>query len=150
MATLTRRDSFLWPWRDPGSLERRMQQVLGSFDGEETMGWSPAVEVVETDEEMTLTAEIPGVRPEDVEVEVEGQTLSIHGEKKVSRDEEKTEGERSFRLWERQYGEFSRSFSLPGSIDSDRIEAEFRDGILMVHMPKTAEARGRRVQIRGS
>ena len=152
MTPLTRTSSFLSPWRDLDSMERRMRRMLRSpaGDGEETVGWSPAVEVTETDDELTLTAEIPGVEPENVDVEIEGRTLSIHGEKKVSREEEKTAGERQYRLWEREYGEFSRTFSLPRSVDPDRIEAEFRNGVLTVHMPRTAEARGRKIQIETS
>ena len=146
MLTLTgRRLPALAPWREIDGLENRISRLLGEPFGEtEPFGWTPAVNVVETDAEMTLTAELPGVAPEDVEIELENNVLSIHGEKKVER-EEKEEGK--VRIYERAYGEFTRSFTLPATVNPEKIAAEFENGVLTVHMPKTAEARGRRIKV---
>ena len=147
MLTLpTRRFPALAPWREIDGFENRLRRMFGEAFGEtETLGWTPVVDVVETDEALKLTAELPGVGPEDVEIEVEGNILTIHGEKKVEREETKAEGR--VRLYERAYGEFSRSFTLPTSVNPDKIAAEFEDGVLMVHMPKTTEAKGRRIKV---
>lgn len=146
MLTLTRRRlPALAPWREIDGFENRIDRLLGEPFGEtEPFGWTPAVNVVETEGEMTLTAELPGVAPDDVDIELENNVLRIHGEKKVER-EEKEEGR--FRIYERAYGEFTRSFTLPATVAADDIVADFENGVLTVHMPKTAEARGRRIKV---
>lgn len=140
-----RRLPALAPWREIDGFESRIGRLLGEPFGEtEPFGWTPAVNVVETEGEMTLTAELPGVGPDDVDIELENNVLRIHGEKKVER-EEKEEGK--VRIYERAYGEFTRSFTLPATVAADKIAAEFENGVLTVHMPKTAEARGRRIKV---
>lgn len=146
MITLPARRATMTPWRQFDGFENRIRQLLEESLGEaEPFGWTPAVNVVETDEEMKLTAELPGVSPEDVDIEIEGNILSIRGEKKVEH-EEKEEGQ--FRLYERSYGAFTRSFTLPTTVNADEIAAEFENGVLMVHLPKSVEARGRRIEVR--
>lgn len=106
-------------------------------------GWLPAVEFVEKEGEFQLTAEIPGMAKEDVHVSVEDDVLTLKGEKKHEHDEEKDE----MYIREREYGAFTRAFALPRNVDPARIEAEYRDGIVVIHMPKRAEAKGRQVEI---
>jgi HSP20 family protein len=106
--------------------------------------WSPACDIYETDNEIVVKAELPEVRKEDVHVTLENNVLTIRGERKL---EEKTERE-NYRRVERSYGEFLRSFTLPTSIDPNKIGAEFKDGMLRVTLPKREEARPKQVEIK--
>lgn len=111
-----------------------------------TLGaWTPKVNITETNEELVLTAELPGLKEEDVHIEVENNVLSVSGEK----SEERTEGdeERKYHLWERSYGSFQRSFTLPRSVKAADISARFDGGILTVRLPKVADAKGRKIEI---
>jgi HSP20 family protein len=89
--------------------------------------------------------EVPGIKQEDLDIHIDGNTLSVDGERKVEQDEKRE----NFRRVERQYGSFSRSFELPSSADCDKISANFQDGILQIEVPKRAEARGKQIQIGG-
>ena len=113
----------------------------------EPVGWVPVVEIVENKDELLLTAELPGMTKENVEVAFEDDILTIRGEKKEERKE--GNGDRRFHLVERAYGAFQRSFTLPRTIDGTKISAEFKDGVLTVHMPKSAQAmnKGRKIEI---
>lgn len=137
----------MWPtaWReDP--FERRLGRFFEPFAAPEGLPWTPSVDVEETDEELTLTAELAGMDGDDVDIEVENHVLTFSGEKTEVRESDGEEG--SLRVWERRYGSFSRSFTLPNTIDAENIKAEFDKGVLTVHMPKTKEARGRRIAIK--
>ncbi len=140
-------------WRAPlaqlGQMEQRMQRL---FDEPfrlplltEEMGWSPSVDVTETDNAIEITAELPGVSKDDVEVDLENNVLTIRGEKK-SETEEK--GKEKY-LYERYYGSFQRTFSLPAPVDEGKVTAEFRNGVLKVHLEKTVQAKGRKIAITG-
>lgn len=130
--------------------ENEVRRLFEEAFGEvETIGWTPAVEVTETADELMLTAELPGMSREDVEIELEDDVLTIRGVKEEEKEEEKEEGEVTYRVAERSYGEFSRSFTVPSTVEAEDISAEFRDGVLEVHMPKTSEARGRKIEIEG-
>jgi HSP20 family protein len=102
-------------------------------DAAEGMGWSPSVNIVEQDGELRLTAELPGMKLDDVNVEITDGMLHLRGEKRVDVDEKKD----NVRLVERRFGSFERSFTLPRSVDPEKVKAEFTDGVLTVHMPKT-------------
>lgn len=104
-------------------------------------------DVVELGDEVRVTAELPGVKREDLDITLENNVLTVSGEKKEER-EEGEEGGR-YHLMERRWGSFSRSFSLPGTVDPDRVEASFEDGTLTIRVPKTEEARRRRISIGG-
>ena len=116
----------------------------------EPLGWTPVVEIVENDKEYVLTAELPGLKKDNVEVQYQDGVLTIRGEKKEERRE--GTGDSRYLLWERSYGAFQRSFTLPSDVDANKIEATFSDGVLTVRMPKTAEARakGRKIEIKAS
>jgi HSP20 family protein len=133
----------LWPAVDmPNRVQRLMNEVLGQLPTE-PIGWFPAVDIVETDMELLLTADLPGMKEEDVDIELNEGVLVIKGEKK----EEKEEKEIRYRVVERTWGTFERSFTLPRSVDVEKITAEFADGVLKVHLPKTHVALGRKVTI---
>jgi HSP20 family protein len=126
--------------------ERALSEPFGNTFPE-AIDWIPATDIVETSDELTLTAELPGIDQKDIDVSVEGGVLSLRGEK----SEERKEGEdgKKVYLYERTYGSFQRSFTLPSTVDDSMITAEFEKGVLKVHMPKTAEAKpkGRKVEI---
>lgn len=136
------------PWRDLDQLTNRLSRAFEDgfdFPTPSSGGdWLPAVNVEESAEELLLTAELPGMSREDVEIELENNILTIRGE----RAEERTEGEeKRYHLWERRYGSFQRSFTLPRTVDAEGISADFENGLLRVHMPKAPEAKGRRIEI---
>lgn len=130
--------------------ENEVRRLLEEAFGEaETIGWRPAVEVTETADELELTAELPGMSRDDVEIELEDDMLTIRGVKEEQKEEETEEGDVTYRVAERSYGGFSRSFTVPSTVDAEAISAEFRDGVLTVTMPKTAQSRGRKIEIEG-
>lgn len=136
------------PWQELDTLSNRLQTVFGSDYPNSANGgsWAPSVNVEETSEALYLTAELPGMSTEDIELEVENNILTLRGEKAETRREE----EGKYHLWERRGGTFQRSFTLPRAVQADEIEAEFRDGILNVTMPKAPEAKSRRISIAAS
>ena len=103
----------------------------------------PAVDVSDDDDEVVVTAELPGLDEKDFSVELEGQRLLLHGEKKAAREEK----QRSYFYTETSYGSFYRSIPLPCEVDSTKVDASYKRGVLRVRLPKTAEARQRRVHI---
>jgi HSP20 family protein len=135
----------LAPWSDfpevSNLLGRAIEQVFDN--AAEGLGWSPSVDIVEQDDELRLTAELPGMKLDDVHVEIMDGSLHLRGEKRVELDETKDNA----RLVERRYGSFERSFSLPPSVDPEHVRAEYADGVLTVHLPKTKAAAGRKVEI---
>jgi HSP20 family protein len=113
------------------------------------LGWEPSIDVTEGIEELTVKAELPGVKKDDVSVTFDDGMLTIKGEK---RDEKREKDEKQqYHVYERSYGAFARSFSLPSAIDDKRIKADFHDGVLTVHLPKSAEvkANGKPIEITG-
>lgn len=130
--------------------DNRLRRLFeGTFGELEDIGWSPAVEVSETDEALELTAELPGMKAEDVEIELENDVLTLRGLKKAESEKEEKKGKVTYRVTERSYGEFCRSFTLPSNVNADDISAVFESGVLHVHLPKTAEARGRKIEVKG-
>ena len=136
------------PWRDLEEVSNRLARM---FDDNSATGnapanaWMPSVNVEETKDELVLSAELPGMTGDDISIDVENNVLTISGEK----TEERTEGdeERRYHVWERRYGTFQRSFTLPRSVKADDIRAHFANGILRIRMPKVAEAKGRKIQV---
>lgn len=107
-------------------------------------GWTPAVDVAESNDGYTVTAELPGLDPKEVEITVENGVLSISGEKRDEFEDTDTTGRH---LVERRYGRFQRNFSLPRSVDADGVEAHFDNGLLTVTLPKAERAKPRRIKI---
>jgi HSP20 family protein len=105
--------------------------------------WSPAVDIYETENELVLKADLPDVQLENIDVRVENETLTIKGERRF----EQEENSKGFHRIERSYGAFMRSFSVPGTIDTDKVGAAYRDGVLTVTLPKKEAAKPRQVKI---
>ncbi len=140
-----RRDPSPWTWdpfRELEDLRQRMSQLTQSVFGEsEVTAWSPLAEVEETDDAYVVQLELPGVRRDDLTVEVVGSELAVHGEVK--------ERERTgvLRRSTRRYGQFDYRLTLPSDVDADRVSAELADGVLTVRVPKTEKAKPHRIEI---
>lgn len=141
----TAADSFF-----PRGLGRLFDEALQSWPFNEgrvvTSAWWPACDVFEDREAVKIVAEIPGVRPEDVKLTLENNLLTIRGEKKQQAEER---SERVHR-YERSYGSFERSFALPSTVDPDKIQATYANGVLTVTVPKVERARPREISIQVS
>ncbi len=105
--------------------------------------WSPAVDVAETQNEIVLRAELPGMKQEDIDIELTGDTLTLRGERKFENEERKE----NFVRVERSYGRFQRSFTLGVPVQFDAVTASYRDGVLEVHLPKSEDTKPRKVQV---
>ena len=116
----------------------------GGEEGFTLTEWMPPVDIAEDDKEYTIKVELPGVNKEDVRVSVEGGVLSISGERKA----EKEEKNKKYHRIERTYGSFARSFTLPEGAASDRVAAEFKDGVLRVHLPKDEKAKPKSIDVK--
>jgi HSP20 family protein len=108
-----------------------------------TRTWAPAVDIFEDENSIVLKAELPGLDPKDVEVRVEDNTLYLKGERKFEREVK----EENYHRIERSYGSFARSFSLPNSIESEKVDANYKDGVLTLTLPKREEAKPKAVKI---
>ncbi len=138
------------PFRDMVTLREKMNRLFEdtvTARGEDkemiTSSWSPAVDIYETENELVLSAEVPGIDEKDIEIKIDDGTLSIRGERKF----EKETKEENYHRIERAYGSFFRSFSLPNTIDQEGIRAEHEGGVLKIHMPKKAESKPKTVKI---
>ena len=132
--------------REVDTLQSEVNRIFDTFFGTNdtrSRRWVPAMDLVETDDHLVLRADLPGLKREDVEIEVKDGVLAVSGERKADR-EDRSEG---FYRVERAFGSFSRSLSLPKGIDADRVSAEFEDGVLEVRIPKPEETKPVRVQI---
>ena len=137
MLTLTRRPTrmlddvfFGWP-------------VTDGVDGALTARWTPAVDVFEDKDQVRITFEVPGVNPEDVKISLEQNTLTVSGEKKQVTEEQT---ERVHR-YERAYGSFTRRFTLPATVDADKIAAKAEHGVLSIVIPKAEKAKPRDIAV---
>ena len=109
-------------------------------------GWTPAVDVHEDKDKFLVRAELPGMRKEDIDVSLDGNTLTISGERKEEREDKRGDTYRS----ERFFGRFQRTIALPSTVDANKIEAKYENGILNVTLPKTEEAKRKQIQVQGS
>lgn len=105
--------------------------------------WAPAVDIYDTEQELVAKADLPGLEEKDLDVRVENNTLTIRGERKA---ENKVSDDNFLRV-ERAYGSFTRSFSLPNTVDTEHIKAEYRNGVLSVHMPKREESKPKQIKV---
>jgi HSP20 family protein len=141
------------PFRDLLSIQDEMNQVFRRATGQGGQGeasegrlWAPAIDISERKDAYIVTAEIPGVRPEDLDVSLEDGVLTIKGERQFSQES----SEQQWHRVERRYGAFRRTITLPTRTKADEIEASFENGLLEVVVPKAEEARPRKIQIRGA
>jgi HSP20 family protein len=138
------------PLREMETFRERMNRLFNeTFTGREEDTdiksgiWSPVVDIHESDKNLVLTAELPGLKEEDVEVNIDGNTLSISGKREF---EEETKKDDYHRI-ERSYGSFFRSFTLPSYIDQEKVKAEYDNGLLKVTMPKKPELKPKKVKV---
>jgi len=134
-------------WSDLDEVQNRLSRFFDdSFFGMDREGrWLPPVSVSETKDELVLTAELPGMTQDDISIDLENNVLSISGAKNEVREE--GEEDRRYHVFERRFGTFNRSFTLPRTVDPNDIVATFDKGVLTVTMPKVAEAKGRKIEI---
>ena len=136
------------PGRDHARLQdevnRLLENRLGLTRNTESFGWTPTVDVFEDTEGVTFKFDLPEVDGKDVEVRLEDGTLSIRGERKLER-EDKPEG---YHRIERAYGTFARSFTLPPTLDQDKVNAEHKNGVLRIFVPKRAEAKPKSINVK--
>jgi HSP20 family protein len=145
--TLTKWD----PFKDLLSLQDRMNRLFDESvrnvkPGDEALSsaiWSPAVDIYETDDEVVVKAELPEVDQKDIDIQVENNTITLRGERKFNKETKKE----NFHRIERAYGSFSRSFTLPGVIDQEKIRADYKDGILKISMPKREETKPKQIKV---
>jgi HSP20 family protein len=130
---------------DLATTQQLFEDVFGKDFAVKGQGWAPAVNVAETKDEFTVSAELPGMKADDVSVDFTDGMLTIRGEK----IDEKTEkdDDRTYYMWERRFGTFQRTLPFPGGIDDQKLTAEFKDGVLMVHLPKVEEVKPKRQAI---
>jgi|SRR2546428_3294778 len=136
------------PFRDLFKLQDQLFRTFGEAYGPRedsglTGTWTPAVDVYEDSDAITLKVEVPEVDAKDVDIQVESNQLTIRGERKL----EKAEDREGYHRIERTYGAFSRSFTLPSTVDAEHISAESRDGVLRVVLPKRAETKPRQIKV---
>ena len=139
------------PFRELEDFSKNMNRVFSrtapSTNGREAMvnaDWAPVVDISETNEEFLIKAELPEMKKEDVKVTVENGVLSIAGERKAEKEEK---GKRYHRI-ERSYGQFLRSFSLPENVTEAGVRAEYKDGILQVHLMKSAAPKPKAIDVK--
>ena len=139
------------PFRDLRSLQNEMNRLFSSTfsggGGESDLmrgAWSPSVDIFENKDQVVIEAELPGLKPEDVEISIENNLLTIHGERKFEKKDEND----NFHRVERSYGAFTRSFTLPPTVTSENAQAEFENGVLRLTLAKREEAKPRRIEIK--
>ena len=139
------------PFRELEEMERRFEDVFGRPFLPAVwrripvveMGWAPAIEVFEKEDKFVVKAELPGMKEEDIDVSVVGDTLTIRGERKAESEVK----EEDYYCCERSYGSFSRSIALPSSVDAKKIEASYEDGVLEVSLPKAPEVKAKKITV---
>ncbi len=137
------------PFREFSTLQDRLNRLFqqsvsqGRDESLTTSSFAPAVDVYEDDHQVTLKIEVPGIDEKDIDVRLENNTLTVHGERKL----EKEEKEENYRRVERQYGSFTRSFTLPNTVDAEGVSAEYDKGVLKIKLAKKAEAKPKQIKI---
>ena len=146
MTVLTRWE----PFREFNTLQDRINRVFresysgaGQDDALTTSSFAPAVDVYEDEHKVALKIEVPGIDEKDIDVRVENNTLTVHGERKI----EKEEKEENYRRVERQYGSFTRTFTLPTTVDTEKVSATYDKGVLKIALPKKAEAKPKQIKV---
>ena len=150
MTTLTRFVPFRSPLADMAVLQNRLNSIFNDFampEGEReslAMGnFIPPVDVYEDAQQMVLKLEVPGIKQEDLDVRVENQTLTVKGERKFEKDEK----EENFHRIERRYGTFTRTFTLPQTVDTNAVKASYDNGVLTVSLAKKEAAKPKQVKV---
>jgi len=140
------------PYRELGTLRDRMDRLFDQFSGRNwgtdeglTAGmWNPPVDVYESNDNIILKVDLPEVNQDDVDISVQGNTLTIRGERKRENEVQ----EKDYYRMERSYGTFMRSFSLPNTVDAEKIDANFSQGVLKVTLPKREESKPKQIKVK--
>lgn len=151
---ITRFVPFRGSLSDMAVLQNRLNSIFSdfgrSFEGEtealSTSNFVPAVDVYEDSQKVVLKLEVPGIRTEDLDIRVEGRTLVVRGERKFETEEK----EENFHRIERRYGSFTRSFTLPATVDTESIDAQSADGVLTISLAKKAEAKPKQITVKAA
>ena len=140
------------PFRDLNMLQDRMNRLfedagrgMSTEEPASTTIWSPAVDIYETEGEIVVQAELPGMDRTDITLHLENNVLTIRGDRKFQKETR----EDNYHRIERSYGGFSRSFSIPTTVDEDKIRADYKEGVLKVALPKKEQAKPKQIQIAG-
>jgi len=146
MTVITRWD----PFREFSTLQGRMNRLFRESYGPEgreesltSTTFAPPADVYEDEHNVTLKLEVPGIDEKDIDVRIENNVLTVHGERKFEKDEK----EENFRRVERQYGSFTRTFTLPTTVDAEHVSANYEKGILKIALPKKAEAKPKQIKV---
>jgi HSP20 family protein len=146
MTVLTRWD----PFRELVEMQRRMDRLFRDYsaseEGQEFMttgSFVPPVDIYEDEHHIALKLEVPGIEEKDLDIRVENNTLTVRGERRF----EKEEKEENFHRIERRYGTFTRSFTLPNTVDTDQVQASYESGILKIQLAKKAEAKPKQIKV---
>src|SRR5579862_3325859 len=141
------------PFREFSTMQDRMNRMNRMFreayspEGPEealtTTSFAPPVDIYEDEHTITLKLEVPGIDEKDIDVRIENNMLTVHGERKIEKDEK----EENFRRIERQYGRFTRSFTLPSSVDPGQVSAHYDKGVLKINLAKKAEAKPKQIKV---
>jgi len=138
------------PFRDLNMLQDRMNRLFDDAgrpwrtdEPAATTSWSPSVDIFETEGEIVVKAELPGMDRKDIQLNLENNVLSLRGERKFQKE---TKDDNYHRI-ERSYGVFSRSFSIPATVDEERIRADYKDGVLKIVLPKKDQAKPKQIKI---
>src|SRR5881628_4161286 len=149
MTVLTRWD----PFREFSTMQERLNRMNrllresyspeGPEEALTTTSFAPPVDIYEDEHSITLKIEVPGIDEKDIDVRIENNTLTVHGERKF----EKEEKEENFRRVERRYGSFTRSFTLPNTVDAENVTANYEKGVLKIQLAKKAEAKPKQIKV---
>ncbi|MGA8013603.1 MAG: Hsp20/alpha crystallin family protein [Candidatus Acidiferrales bacterium] len=144
MSSITRFDTF----QGLSGLQEQVNRLFdtsfpGRSDNSALTTWAPAVDIYETENELVVKADLPDINEKDLDVRIENNTLTIRGERKF----EKKVTEDNYLRVERTYGSFSRSFSLPNTVNSEAIKADYKNGVLTIELPKRAESKPKQVKV---
>ena len=135
------------PFRQNASLQGRFNSLFRDLNAAEspltTAAFVPAVDIYEDDKKIVLKLEVPGIEEKDLDVSVENNTLTVHGERKFEKDEK----EENFRRVESSYGSFTRTFTLPTTVDAEYVTANYDKGVLKIALPKKAEAKPKQIKV---
>jgi len=128
------------------AMDRLFDDALSTPSGDwEPASWNLALDVLEDENEFQVKASVPGIKPEDLDITYNNNTLTIKGE--VKQEYESEEGK--YHLRERRFGSFARSLTLPSNVNADQIGADYEDGVLTLHLPKSEEAKPKRIEVHG-
>jgi HSP20 family protein len=138
------------PFRDLNMLQDRMNRLFdnagrtwGTDEPAATTTWSPAVDIFETEDEIVVKAELPGMERKDIALNLENNVLTVRGERQFAKEAK----DENYHRIERSYGTFSRSFSIPATVDEEKIRADYREGVLKIVLPKKEQVKPKQIRI---